>query len=98
MVGNIRLADIPTCMTPGEVTRLADLAAGLKVIEIGSWHGHSTIAMAKVAEFVLAIDWHQGDAHAGHEDTTSSYFENVTRSGLAHRIMSVVGRAEVMIP
>jgi predicted O-methyltransferase YrrM len=85
-------------MTPSEVALLSRLATGRKVVEVGSWHGHSTIAMAYVADLVVAIDWHKGDGHAGFEDTAISYLRNIERSGLGHRIVSVVARAETALP
>ena len=54
-------ADIATSMSEMELDKLADLAQGKRVLEIGARVGASTVAMARVAESVHSVDWHQGD-------------------------------------
>lgn len=44
-----------------EASRLRLMAAGKVVLEIGSYCGKSTIAMAATAKTVYALDWHRGD-------------------------------------
>lgn len=43
-----------------EAAELARLAAGKRVLEIGSAFGYSTIIMGKVAKHVIAVDPHTG--------------------------------------
>ena len=45
-------------MTDAELSRLRELAAGKTVLEIGSYKGASTVAMARVAELVHSVDPH----------------------------------------
>jgi hypothetical protein len=44
---------------------LSRLAAGRRVLEIGTHHGRSTSAIASTAESVVTIDTYQGDAQIG---------------------------------
>lgn len=88
--------DIETSMTPAEGVKLAGLADGDVVLELGAWQGFSTVCLAQNAEFVLSVDWHQGDAHAGYGSTLVPYLQNLQRFGLlaGERVAVHVGRFE----
>lgn len=47
-------------LTEAEAKALADLATNKVVLEVGSWLGRSTIAMARTAKIVIAVDHHRG--------------------------------------
>lgn len=78
-------------MSPAEVLRLRELAAGRRVLELGAWCGHTTIELARVAELVVSVDWHHGDAHAGEQDTLARYMANVRHFP---NVVPIVGRFE----
>jgi predicted O-methyltransferase YrrM len=54
------MPDTSGWLTDDEATALGDLARGLRVVEIGSYLGRSTIALAQTAKHVLAVDHHRG--------------------------------------
>lgn len=89
---------IPTSMTPTEVARLVELARDRDVIELGTYLGHSAVAMAGVARIVHTVDWHRGDPHAGDEDTATAYLDNLTRYGVRDRVVAHVGRFADVLP
>lgn len=89
---------IPTSMSDEEVARLVELASGKVVLEVGSYLGHSTVAMAQVAERVHAVDWHRGDEHAGTEETVHPFLDNLEAHGVRDRVIAHVGRSEVILP
>lgn len=88
--------DVPTSMSEAEGEKLAELAEGDVVLELGAWQGFSTVCLAQSAEFVLSVDWHQGDEHAGHGSTLVPYLQNLQRYGLigADRVAVHIGRFE----
>lgn len=71
--------DIGSSVTFQECTLLAELAKGKEVLEIGSWLGRSTIALASTARHVTAVDWHHGDFYAGERDTEEEFRANLRR-------------------
>lgn len=85
-------------MTPDEVKRLVELAEGNEVLEVGSWLGHSTVAMAQVATRVYAVDWHRGDPDAGPERTAHEFLANLRDHRVEDRVVPIVGRAEDVLP
>lgn len=92
------LQEIPSSVSDNEATKLAQLAAGKVVLEVGSWYGRSTIALASTAERVHAVDWHQGDPHAGMGDSLLVYAKNLIESGLRDKIITHVARIEDIVP
>jgi predicted O-methyltransferase YrrM len=52
---------IDTSLTERETEALRDLAAGKRLLEIGSAFGYSAIVMAQVAKHVTAVDPHAGE-------------------------------------
>lgn len=90
--------DIPTAVTAEEAARLATLAAGKDVLELGAWHGFSTVILAQAARRVTSVDWHQGDVHAGEGDTWDGYRANLTRYGVAGKVDGRRGRFEDVLP
>lgn len=90
--------DIHTGVTHREADVLEAFAKGKHVLECGSWHGFSTVVMARVAESVVAVDWHHGDPHAGIQDTEGVFRGNLERYGVADRVSVIVGRFEAVLP
>lgn len=96
-------APIPTHMSPEETAALVDLARGRYVLEVGSWLGHSTVEMARVAERVWAVDWHRSDPHlewatGGCVDSARQFLDNLDRAGVRDRVVAVIGRSEEVLP
>ncbi len=90
--------DIFTSVRKDEITRLVELAQDKNVLEVGSWIGYSSVAMAQVAKVVHAVDWHQGDSQAGHENTLPTMWSNIKRYRLQDKIVIHVGRSENVLP
>lgn len=68
---------------------LQKLAEGKKVLEIGTHHGRSAIAMAATACHVTTIDHYQGDGQIGAPSLQEASY-NIENSGLANKITQVV--------
>lgn len=85
-------------MTDAEVARLTELAAGRTVLEVGSYLGHSTVAMARTASVVHAVDWFRGDPHAGDEETVHPFLDNLVAHGVRDTVVTHVGRSEDVLP
>ena len=95
--------DIPTAVTSGEAAKLASLASGGDVLELGAQYGFSTIVMAQAARRVTSVDWHQGDdsiAAMGGEcaDTWEPYRANLARYGVAAKVDARRGRFADVLP
>jgi predicted O-methyltransferase YrrM len=52
-------------LSEAEGRKLAELAAGKKVVEYGTWCGRSTVCMAQTAAEVHTIDHHRAPLHEG---------------------------------
>ena len=93
--------DVTGWLTPSEGAALAELARGKRVLEIGSYHGRSTICMAQVAEHVTVIDWGQGDDSAGREPSTLALLANLVHYGVRGRVYvhaASVAEAGALLP
>ena len=90
--------DIPSAVTGEEAAKLASLASGGDVLELGAWFGFSTVILAQAARRVTSVDWHQGDAHAGKEETWDAYRANLDRYGVASKVDARRGRFEDVLP
>lgn len=86
-------------MKKKECEKLADLAQGKRVLEIGACLGCSTISLASTAEHVVSIDWHRGDTQTQgwggpHRDYPSfsafQYLDNLIRYGVLEKVSAVV--------
>jgi SAM-dependent methyltransferase len=95
-------SDVEGWLTDAESTALAQLATGKIVLEIGSYKGRSTVAMATVARQVHAVDWHNGDAGtkaaAGDGCSLPAFVENIARAGVREKVVAHVGRFEDVLP
>jgi predicted O-methyltransferase YrrM len=96
-VQTARWTSPPTMMTDDELTYLAQLADGKRVLEIGSQYGNSTVAMARTAKQVVAVDWFVGDGHAGEMNASATrhiYFSHLERAGVVDRVVTMATRWE----
>lgn len=92
------LPDIISAVTAEEARALAGLAAGGTVLELGAHYGFSTVALASVADLVISVDWHRGDAHAGSGNSEPEFRANLERYGVAGRVRVCVGLFEDVLP
>jgi predicted O-methyltransferase YrrM len=90
--------DIWSAITNAETKRLAELATGRRVLEVGSQFGYSTVVMALVATAVHAVDWHQGDDIVGDHDSLPKLWVNLGRYDVRERVVVHVGRSETVLP
>jgi predicted O-methyltransferase YrrM len=97
-----RVADVQGWMSPGQASTLYDAARRCPptgtIVEIGSFHGRSTIVLASVAApqvEVIAIDPHAGNDRGPQEidgfaeeaeDDNATFRDNLERAGVAGRV------------
>jgi hypothetical protein len=70
-----------SAVTHAECERLAHLAVGARVLEIGSYYGRSTVAMASTAMVVHAVDPHMGGPPEA-PSTLAEFVANLESFGL----------------
>jgi len=78
--------DVPGWLTPDEGRKLAELAAGKRVLEIGSYCGLSTICMARTADHVTAVDYFDGRGTPAPGDTRDRFKSNLERYEVASKV------------
>lgn len=83
--------EIISAVSDGEAERLAELADGKTILEVGSYFGFSTVVMGLVARNVHSVDWHKGDEHAGASDTLAPFMANLARYDLVGKVIVHVG-------
>jgi SAM-dependent methyltransferase len=60
-----------------EAHELQRLTKRKTVLELGAWKGRSTVAIAKVAKYVVSVDRHQGIEEEGGSDSLPDYLDAV---------------------
>lgn len=80
--------DCPGHLYPDEGYLLQKLFAGLRVLDIGTHHGRSAVAIAATASHVTTLDWGKGDHQIGAPDAGTA-LRCVQKSGLSDRIHMV---------
>jgi predicted O-methyltransferase YrrM len=86
-----------SAVTRDECARLAELAAGGRVLEFGSYLGRSTIALASTATTVHSIDPHN-DGPPGETDTLQRFLDNLRRYGMRDRVIVHIGVSTQIAP
>lgn len=71
--------DVEGWLSFHEGEALAELARGKRVLEIGSYCGRSTICMAQTADYVTAIDPHDGSGTPRPQNTLQTMKKNLAR-------------------
>jgi predicted O-methyltransferase YrrM len=89
--------DVESSVTYDECERLAELARGATVLEVGSYYGRSTIALASAAAVVHSIDPHDG-AREGAPETLAVFLENLERYGVKNKVIVHVGLSTQLLP
>lgn len=74
--------DVPGWLTRCEGEKLAELAKGKRVLEIGSYCGRSTICLAQTAQSVASVDPHDGRGTVFKADTFEMFQSNLKRYGI----------------
>lgn len=93
------IIDIPTAMTEEERILLEQLAVHDKVvIEIGSLMGYATVAMARVAQVVYAIDPHEGYPTHNPSSTLEMFLHNLKRYKVEDRVVTILARGQQILP
>ena len=84
-------------MSRNECERLADLAQGKRVLEVGAHYGRSTIALASTARRVFSVDWHRGDDYTKDWGfTLGPYVRNLIKYEVLDNVAIVVADAADM--
>lgn len=86
LVPGVFPSEIPGWLKPEEGAQLAKLAAGKRVLEIGSYCGLSTVCMARTAEHVTAVDYFDGRGTPVPMNTSAAFDAAVMRHDVAHKI------------
>jgi predicted O-methyltransferase YrrM len=85
--------DVDGWMSEAEGAVLRSLAVGMNVLEIGSYKGRSTVAMASVAKRLISVDHHRGDDGTGPSDTLREFLANLGAYGVRDRVIPIVAAA-----
>lgn len=88
---------IPGWLTECEAEKLAQLAAGRRVLEIGSYCGRSSVVMARTALHVDCVDPFDGRTIDG-VHTLDEFQRNIERHGVASRVTAHVGTTAECVP
>ena len=84
-------SEIKSAVTEVEANKLAELAEGRRVLELGTDFGRSTIAMAQTAQLVVTIDHCLASPFGPYPHTAIEFLKNVARYDLQKKIIPIVG-------
>ncbi len=85
-------------LTAEEAKLLTRLAEGQLVLEIGSWLGRSTVAMARAAFHVVSVDHHRGSPEHGPQvRTLAGFLDNLEQFGVREGVSVCVMDASHLI-
>lgn len=73
-----------------EGRKLAELAAGKRVLEVGSYLGLSTVCLARTAEHVTSVDPHDGRGTEIPQATAGQFGANMVAHGVSDKVRSIV--------
>lgn len=90
--------EIESSVSLDECEKLAELAEGKTVLELGSWTGRSTVALASTAKVVHSVDWHMGDQHTGPSDSMGTFLTNLCRYGVRSKVVVHLGQNDTILP
>lgn len=100
-------------LTDVEAAVLATHAEGRVVLEVGSFAGRSTVALARAARLVVAIDHHRGSPEHqpggrafvdgsldrdGLVDSSFQFLQNLTDYGVREKVVPMIGRGLEVLP
>lgn len=81
-------------LSDAEAAWLAEQAVGKTVLEVGTYLGRSTVAMARVAECVVTIDHHAGPPQDAAGTTLLRFLENVNHFAVSETVIPIVAGFE----
>jgi predicted O-methyltransferase YrrM len=90
--------DIRSALTDAAALKLAELARGMRVLEMGADLGFSTVVLARAARELHSVDWFCGDPMTGTVDTLAQFRANLRSHGVEDRVAVHVGRFEAVLP
>jgi predicted O-methyltransferase YrrM len=85
-------SEIQGWLTEDEGRLLADLARLKRVLEVGSYHGRSSVCMAQTASWLVSVDHHRDD-DKNRLDSLDYLTANLKRYGVLDRTIVVLGRS-----
>jgi predicted O-methyltransferase YrrM len=85
---------IVSAVTPPEAAKLAELATGANVLELGAHLGFSTVVMSRTAKLVCSVDSHVGLG----PDTWDIFQENLKAWGATGNVAPIRGLFEDVLP
>lgn len=80
-----------------EAEVLREMARGKTVLEIGSWLGRSTAALASVARLVVAVDHHHGPPYDGEGSTLGRFLKNLEQREIKN-VLPFLADSAVALP
>ena len=89
--------EILSAVDYAECQELAGLARGATVLELGSYFGRSTIALASTASVVHSVDPHDGGPPEA-PSTLGPFLENLERHGVRSKVIVHVGLSTDVVP
>lgn len=89
--------EVLSAVTEDECRRLAELGRGRSVLEIGSYYGRSTIALASTAAVVHSVDPHDGGPVES-PGTLPEFLDGLERYSLREKVVVHVGRSTQILP
>lgn len=90
--------EIPGWLTEAEGRKLAEMAEGKRVLEIGCYEGRSTICMAQTARHVDTVDPFDGRGTTDERDTLDCFRYNLEHYELTGMVKVHVGTTEDVAP
>ncbi len=78
--------DVKGWLDVAEGARLAELARGKRVLEIGSYCGRSTVCMARVAEHLTAVDFFDVPDAPMYLDSLEEFDKSLARHGVTDKV------------
>lgn len=93
-----RWHDIDGWLTHAEGAELQRLATGRDVLEIGAWHGRSTVAIALTARRVYTVDHFRGDGYTNGAPDVSKLLSNLTRHEVSNSVCVLIGKQRDVLP
>lgn len=93
-----RWHDIDGWLTHAEGAELQRLATGRDVLEIGAWHGRSTVAMALTARCVFSVDHFRGDGYTTGAPALATFISNLSRHEVDGAVCILPGDQQDTLP
>src|SRR5690606_33397197 len=93
-----RWHNIDGWLTHSEGAELQRLAGGRDVLEIGAWHGRSTVAMALTAHRVFSVDHFRGDGYTNGAPNIATFLANLATHGVAPAVTTLAGEQRDILP